>query len=125
MQFPAQPSGRSGRAFRRDLRRNIMERLRPLVVVEIPADLNLDSDAVAVLVHCAQIAVAHDAELALVASEPRHRVLLALTRVSSVIRVFPSVIEALGELERCPNTSLKPVQSISRGHRALWQRKDM
>ncbi len=125
MQFPSQPSGRSGRVFLRDLRRTLTERLRPLIVIEISPNLNLDSNAVAFLIRCAQAAVAHDAELALVASEPRHRVLLALTRVSSVLRVFPSVMEALSELERCPDTSIRPVPGISRSHSTFSKRKDV
>ena len=102
-------------SFLREVRDTVRAMLRPAMIFELPAGARLDSFAIDFLIRAASEAATYDAEIAIVATSPEHRLLLDVTRFSNVLPVFRSLEEALAHLEN----HLKPVvaartpQSIS------------
>ncbi len=102
-------------SFLREVRDTVRAMLRPAMILELPAGARLDSFAIDFLIRAASEAATYDAEIAIVATSPEHRLLLDVTRFSNVLPVFRSLEEALAHLEN----HLKPVvaartpQSIS------------
>ena len=100
VRVPERPDGRVGRAFRRGLRRTVAQMLRPAVVLELPLTFQLDNGALDFLLGCAREAAGHDAEVAIAATSAHHRVVLELTRISSVLPTFSSIEEAVACMDK-------------------------
>ena len=116
---PERPEGRVGRWFRRRLRRTVTQMLRPAVVLDLPAAFQLDNEALDFLLGCAREAAGHDAEVVLAAPNANHRVVLELTRISSVLPTFSSIQEAVAYMDKARgravaerNAPASPVASL-------------
>lgn len=97
---PERPDGRVARSFRRRLRRSVAQMLRPAVVLDLPISFQLDNEALDFLLGCAREAAGHDAEVVLAAPGVHHRVILELTRISSVLPTFSSIEEAVAYIDK-------------------------
>lgn len=97
---PEKLDGRVGRSFRRRLRRTVTQMLRPAVVLDLPPAFQLDNEALDFLLGCAREAAGHDAEVALAAPNAHHRVVLELTRISSVLPTFSSIPDAVAYMNK-------------------------
>jgi len=82
------------------VREAVRAMLRPAIILELPATTRLDSLAIDFVIRSAAEAATYDAEVALVATSQEHRLLLDVTRFSSVLPVFGSAAEAVAHLER-------------------------
>ncbi|MGA8149641.1 MAG: STAS domain-containing protein [Terriglobales bacterium] len=98
--FPEKPNSLRRNAFRRELRHAISAMLRPAVIFDLPPTTKLDGPAIDFLIQCALAAAAHDAEIAVAAASPEHRVLLEVTRLSCLLPAFRSIEEAIAHLEK-------------------------
>jgi hypothetical protein len=74
--------------------------LRPAIVLDLPPAFQLNSKALDFLLGCAREVAGHDAEVALAATNTDHRVVLELTRISSVLPTFSSIREAVAYMEK-------------------------
>ncbi len=87
-------------SFFLEVREAVRAMLRPAIILELPATTRLDSLAIDFVIRSAAEAATYDAEVALVATSQEHRLLLDVTRFSSVLPVFGSAAEAVAHLER-------------------------
>jgi anti-anti-sigma regulatory factor len=105
MQLP-QGNAAGADSFLLEVRHTVRSMLRPAVILEVPANARLDSFAIDFVIRSASEAATYDAEIALVATSPEHRLLLDVTRFSNVLPVFSSVEEAVAHLEKHLKPSL-------------------
>jgi len=92
--FPC--AANSGR--RRTLRTDLLEALRVSsspVIVDVSGCYSLNQEDIDLLLDCVAQAAGRDTKVLFVAGAPANRVLLEVTRISSVAPVFNSVTEAL------------------------------
>jgi anti-anti-sigma regulatory factor len=85
---------------RRALRKTLLSALRlseSPVIVDLTGYCTLDHDAVDLILECVAQSVGHDAALAIVAGSQPVRIVLEVTRVSSLVRVFSSLEDAMSD----------------------------
>jgi hypothetical protein len=93
--FPCGASSGRGRTLRKDLLAAL--RLSPSpVIVDVSGCCPLNQEDVDLLLDCVAQAAGRDTQVLFVAGSLANRVLLEVTRISSVAPVFNSVTEALG-----------------------------
>jgi anti-anti-sigma regulatory factor len=88
----------SSSAVRRALRKDLLNALRVSespVILDLTGRRTLDHDDIDLLLECVAQAAGRDTQLFLVAGSHVIRVLLAITRISSLVPVFNSLEEAL------------------------------
>lgn len=92
--FPCTSSFADRRALRRDLLSALRVSGSP-VIVDFSGCLTLNHEDIDLLLECVAQATGRDAKVLFVAGSRANRVLLEVTRISSLVAVFDSVKEAL------------------------------
>ena len=110
LSFPGASSSGGRRKLQKDLRNALCVSESP-VIVDLTGHLTLDHEDIDLLLDCAAQEVGRDTRLLLVAGSPVVRVLLEVTRISSLVPVFDSVEEALAH----PLLSAKKIVEEIRG----------
>ena len=96
--FVCESSSGDRRAQRSDLLQAVRLAESPLIV-DLSACETLDQDDIGLLLECLAQATARDTKVLLVANARVNRVLLEVTRISSLVPVLGSVAEALANPE--------------------------
>ncbi len=92
--FPCAASSARRRTLRNDLLAALRASTSP-VIVDFSGCSSLNQEDIDLLLDCVAQAAGRDAQVLFVAGSPANRVLLEVTRISSVAPVFNSVVEAL------------------------------
>jgi hypothetical protein len=71
---------------------------RPRLVIDLPAGRTLKTETIDLLLECVEELEHVDGRVSVVVAEPESAVLLELTRLTSVLDLFPSIAEATGEM---------------------------
>ena len=71
---------------------------RPRLVIELPAGRMLKSETIDLLLECVEELEHVDGRVSVAVAEPESAVLLELTRLTSVLDLFPSIAEATDEM---------------------------
>jgi anti-anti-sigma regulatory factor len=100
--FPCASSFANRSVLRKDLL-NAVRTSRSRVIVDLSGCSSLTHEDIDLLVECVAEAAGRDTLVLFVAGSPANRVLLEVTRISSVASVFDSLEEALG----CPQIAAK------------------
>jgi hypothetical protein len=79
-----------------------------LIIVDCSGCSTLNHEDISLLLECLDQAAGRDTKILLVAGTPANRVLLEVTRISSVVPVFNSVIEALAHPEIPAGNGVEP-----------------
>jgi STAS domain len=94
LSFPHASSSAAQRKLRKDLRNALLGCESP-VIVDLTGQLTLNQKDIDLLLDCIAQVVGRDTQLFLVAGSRVIRVLLEVTRISSIVPVFDSLQEAL------------------------------
>jgi hypothetical protein len=92
--FPASSSSAGGRGLRKDLLSALRISGSP-VIVDLSGCHTLNHEDIDLLLECAAQVAGRDTQVLFVAGSRVNRVLLEVTRISSVVPVFNSIKEAL------------------------------
>jgi hypothetical protein len=92
--FPAASNTPVGRALRRDLL-NTLRASRSAVIVDLSDRATLNHDDIGLLLECVAEVAGRDTQLLFVAGSRVNRVILEVTRISSLVPVFNSAKEAM------------------------------
>ena len=103
------------RAFRKDLLAALRSSESP-VIIDLSAFATLDHEDINLLLECTALAAGRDTQLFFVAGSPGVRLLLDVTRISSLVPVFESTERALAQQPPTKDSSHGSTQSLPGAH---------
>jgi anti-anti-sigma factor len=82
------------RLFLREIKRFVVNSHRPRLIVDLSAVEQIGSESIKLLLECVRHTARGDGEVSVAGASPQTGVILEITRVASVLNMFPSVLEA-------------------------------
>jgi anti-anti-sigma regulatory factor len=100
-------------SFRKEVRQAITSMPRPAIILDLSATVKLDATGIGFVIRCARDAAEYDAEVAIVASNPEHRVLFEVIQLTRVVPAFCTVEEAADYLGKSDKPAVIPKVSVA------------
>jgi hypothetical protein len=85
-------------ALRREVREAIASMSRPAIIFNLPPTAKLNASGIDFVIRCCRDAAEYDADVAVVAANPEHRILLEVIQLTRVVPAFWTVEEAAAYL---------------------------
>ena len=100
--FPQSRNFARRKAFLTEIRNLARSTYRPQLVLDISESVELDPDAIELLLECVEQTERADGRVSVIAGSPQAAVILELTRLTSVLDLYSSVSKAVnsGTLHR-------------------------
>lgn len=95
--FPQTNMTAHRRTFLNEVQNLAQQSYRPQLIVNLPPSAKLGPAALDLLLDCVEQVERADGRVSVAAGSPEAEVILELTRLDSVVDMFPSVSEAMGD----------------------------
>ena len=112
LQFPSSSNFRAQNALRRKLLHALRASQSP-VIVDFTGHCTLDHEDIGLVLECVAQSTGRDTELVFVAGSRALRIVLDVVRISSLVRVFDSLTEALASLEMPASKIAQDIQAAT------------
>jgi len=112
-QLPPSASGWRRNSFLSEVKDLADHSFRPRLVVDMSAIREIEPDSIDLLLECVEQMEHADGRVSLAAPSPEATVIFELTRLTSVLDVFPSVSEAISDEIRHPVFAVNGPQTFA------------